>query len=185
MVCWEAKNSLCQVPGEAVRQWGLLPLSQIAKTSHWENQFSLEIDLVLTLVTVAWLETSVKREVSLRANNFLFINIRPSIYIYKILGETLKALMHQSSRTTHRVKLIPAFLGKRQVLFINFKQNLFKNFFFHRRKCVMWNELVWSVIAKPALCVLEICPCVRVFGTDFLNMIYFSFFFFCMGDNCI
>lgn len=130
MVCWEAKNNLCQVPGEAVRQWGLLPLSQIAKTSHWENQFSLEIDLVLTLVTVAWLETSVKREVSLRANNFLFINIRPSIYIYKILGETLKALRHQSSRTTHRVKLIPAFLGKRQVLFINFKQNLFKNFFF-------------------------------------------------------
>lgn len=130
MVCWEAKNSLCHVPGEAVRQWGLLPLSQIAKTSHWENQFSLEIDLVLPQVTVAWLETSVKREVSLRANNFLFINIRPSIYIYKILGETLKALMHQSSRTTHRVKLIPAFLGKRQVLFINFKQNLFKNFFF-------------------------------------------------------
>lgn len=126
MVCWEAKNSLW----EAVRQWGLLPLSQIAKTSHWENQFSLEIDLVLPQVTVAWLETSVKREVSLRANNFLFINIRPSIYIYKILGETLKALMHQSSRTTHRVKLIPAFLGKRQVLFINFKQNLFKNFFF-------------------------------------------------------
>lgn len=38
--------------------------------------------------------------------------------------------MHHSSRTTHRVKLIPAFLGKRQVLFINFKQNLFKNFFF-------------------------------------------------------
>lgn len=53
MVCWEAKHSLCQVPGEAVRQWGLLPLSQIAKTSHWENQFSLEIDLVLTQVTVA------------------------------------------------------------------------------------------------------------------------------------
>lgn len=50
MVCWEAKNSLCQ--------WGLLPLSQIAKTSHWENQFSLEIDLVLPQVTVAWLETS-------------------------------------------------------------------------------------------------------------------------------
>lgn len=52
MVCWEAKNSLCQVAGEAVRQWGLLPLSQIC-FSHWENQFSLEIDLVLPQVTVA------------------------------------------------------------------------------------------------------------------------------------
>lgn len=130
MVCWEAKNSLCQVPGEAVRQWGLLPLSQIAKTSHWENQFSLEIDLVLTLVTVAWLETSVKREVSLRANNFLFINIRPSIYIYKILGETLKALRHQSSRTTHRVKLIPAFWENGKCFLLILNKISLKTFFF-------------------------------------------------------
>lgn len=42
----------------------------------------------------------------------------------------------------------------------------------------MWNELVWSVIVKFVLCVLEICLCVCVFGIDFLNMIYFLFFFF-------